>query len=610
MSDDLLLYYNRELSYIRRQGAEFAKAHPDVAARLRLDAETCDDPHVERMIEAFAYLTARIRRKIDDDFPEITDALMGVLYPHYQNPVPSMSIVQFTLDPGHGGSHTIERGTAVETDPIDGLPCKFRTGAAATLWPVRVTSAKLGPVELELPNFTVPPRAAAMARIQIQCAAKDMTFEKLGIPSLRFFLSGQRQHAFELYELLMNNQVGTAVRDSSPRAQTRMLGEHCMQPGGFSRDEALLPQSPRSFPGYRLLSEYFAFPEKYLFVDIGPLRPEHLKGVGNTLELLIFLDRTSANLEHNVAPSTFALGCAPVINLFPQRADQIELTNADLSYRVVPDARHPRGLEVYSVDRVYASSRGEKREYMPFFAIKHGSERVPGNEQRYWYATRRSSDERLSHGDEGTEVELSFVDLDFNPTLPSDSIVTIETTCLSRDLPSRLPFGGGQPRLHLPAGGPLSKVECLTAPTRTHRPPMRERAMWRIISHLSLNHLSIGGGAGGADALREILSLYDFVNSAESRMKIASLVGVSSRRRTFRAGRDMPGAVVRGVEVQVQLDEEKFSDNGLFLFASVLEQFLGLYCSVNAATQMVATRKKNEEELRRWPVRAGERVLL
>lgn len=610
MTDDLLLYYNRELSYIRRQGAEFAKAHPDVAARLRLEAETCDDPHVERMIEAFAYLTARIRRKIDDDFPEITDALMGVLYPHYLNPVPSMSVVQFTLDPGHGGNYVVERGSAVETDPVDGLPCTFRTGAKATLWPIRVASANLGPLELDFSNFTVPPRAAAMVRIRLECFTKDMSFAKLGIPSLRFFLSGQRQHVFELYELLMNNQVGVAIRDAAPRSPVKMLSEDCLSPGGFSREEALLPQSARTFPGYRLLSEYFAFPEKFMFVDVGPLAPELLNGVGNAMELLIFLERTSANLEHNVAPSTFALGCAPVVNLFSKRADPIELSNAELSYPVVPDARHPRGLEVYSVDRVYASSRGETREYLPFFAIKHDPSRGGIDEQRYWYATRRKSDERLSHGDEGTEVELSFVDLDFNPSLPSDSIVTVETTCLSRDVPSRLPFGGGQPRLQLPAGGPIAKVECLTAPTRTHRPPMRERVMWRIISHLSLNHLSIGGGADGADALREILSLYDFVNSAESRMKISGLTDVRSRRRTFRAGRDIPGAVVRGVEVEVELDETCFSDHGLYIFASVLEHFLGLYCSINSATQMVAITKKQKEALRRWPVRAGERVLL
>lgn len=608
MSDDLLLYYNRELSHIRRQGAEFARAHPDVAARLRLDAETCDDPHVERMLEAFAYLTARIRRKIDDDFPQITDALMSVLYPHYQAPVPSMSIAQFTLDPGHGGRHVIKRGTVVETDPVDGLPCRFRTGADATLWPIDVAKATLGPVEMELPNFAVPSGSASMIRLQLQCAAKDVTFEKLGIPQLRFFLNGQRQHVFELYELIMNHCVGVAVRDNAPRAATRLLKGDSLSPGGFSRDEALLPQSNRTFPGYRLLSEYFAFPEKFLFVDLGPITPQHLQGVGNSMELLIFLDRASANLEHNLSRSTFALGCAPMINLFQQRADPIELTQAELSYRVVPDARHPRGLEVYSIDRVFASTHGESRDYLPFFAIKHGSDQH--EDRRYWYATRMGSDERLSRGDEGTEVELSFVDLDFNPSLPADSIVTVETTCLSRDLPARLPFGGGQPRLSLPEGGPLARIECLTAPTKTHRPPLREGAMWRIISHLSLNHLSISGGEDGADAMREILSLYDFVNSAETRMKIAGLVDVQGRRRTFRAGSDMPGAVLRGVEVEMLLDEEKFSDHGLFLFASVLEQFMGLYCSVNSATQTVLKTRKRDEEVQRWPVRAGERVLL
>ncbi|TVQ55905.1 MAG: type VI secretion system baseplate subunit TssF [Phycisphaerales bacterium] len=618
MSEDLLQYYNSELNYVRRLGAEFATAHPEVAEQLRLGADSCDDPHVERIIEAFAYLTARIRMKLDDEFPLIAEAMLNVLYPHYLSPIPSMCVAQFILDDGQDSPYRVKRGTRVDTDPIQsvGTACRFRTCYDLTLWPIQTAAVRLGPLEAQFNDFTPPVGTTAMLSVVLRTTKADLTFENLELEMLRFFLHGEsRAKTNALYELMINHVLGAAVRpgaaDHSVLPIEKVGNENVIRPVGFVQDEAVLPQDGRSFAGYRLMSEYFAFPEKFHFVDVCGIEPHHRQAAGRELELLFFLDRSMPELEQTMSPKTFRLGCTPLVNLFSKRADPIELTETAVSYRVVPDARHSKGVEVYSVDRVTATNRsGNAQEYLPFYSLRHDADGLMSRStpQQYWYATRQHP-QWSQRDDRGTEVDISFVDLEFNPANPAESVVQVEVTCLSRDLPQQLPFGGGQPRLQMPDGGPLH-ISCLTAPTKTHRPPLRQGTMWRLISHLTLNHLSITGGENGAEAVREILALYDMVDTPETRKKRSSVTRIATRGSVFRAGAQFGGAVIRGLEVSVELDERAFSDHGLFLFASVLESFLGLYCSINSAVQCVVKTRQREEVLKRWPPRAGERRLL
>ncbi|MCI0365254.1 MAG: type VI secretion system baseplate subunit TssF [Phycisphaerales bacterium] len=610
MTDELLPYYQRELSYLRRLGAEFADAHPDDAARLRISADTCDDPHVERMIEAFAYLTARIRHKLDDDFPEITSALLSVLYPHYLAPIPSMAIVELVLDRGQGGltkGLRLARETVIETEPVDGEPCRFRTCYPVTLWPIELVSARLGAAPFSEGKPPPAPGVSTVLRLELKCYAKDMTFSKLEMPALRFFLKGQPQHVQALHELIFNSTLEVSI--GSGGAAPRMMGTQCLQQVGFNLDEGMLPYPARSFPGYRMLTEYFAFPEKFLFFELAGLSPSLLNGIGNKLEVCLYLNRSSADLEHNVSADMFRLGCTPVVNLFQQRAEPIRLTQTDTEYHIVPDARRPLATEVYSVEKVTATApSGEAVEYVPFYSFKHAIDRH--KQQTFWYAARKPAESRERRTDEGTEAYLSFVDLDFNPAAAPNWTIDVQTTCLNRDLPHRLPFGGGQPRLQLATGGPISRLTCLTPPTPTLRAAHRHQAMWRIISHLSLNHLSIADENGSPDALREILKLYDYASTASTQSKIAAILDVRSRRVVGRAGGAAAGGFCRGIEVAVLFDEDRFTDNGLFLFASVIERFLGLYCSVNSFSRLVARTKQRQGAYRQWSPRAAEKALL
>jgi type VI secretion system protein ImpG len=613
MSDELLSYYNRELSYIRRLASQFGEAHPKIAGRLRIGPDSSDDPHVERLIEAFAYLTARIRHKLEDDLPELTESLLGVLYPHYQAPIPSMAIVQFELDPEQSqltSGHVVPRHTEVETDAIQGEPCRFRTCYPVTLWPIELKAAELHQTPVAAPLTPHFAEAAAILRLTLRCRSKELSFSALDLRSLRFFLKGQAQHVFRLYELIFNNVMEVALAGAANDPAPVLLPKECLQAVGFERDEGMLPYSPRSFLGYRLLTEFFTFPQKFLFFDLTRLDRRALGRLGNQMEIFLYLDRAIPDLEQNVSADTFRLGCAPLVNLYTQRAEPIQVTHTDFEYRVVPDLRRPLAHEVYSVDHVTATfPNGEGQEYFPFFSVKHARQAAAA--KTYWHAARRPAEGTEALGDHGTEVYLALVDLDFQPTAPANAVLDVETTCLNRDLPHRLPFGGDQPRLQLSEGGALvTRIVCLTPPTRTVRPALKRGTLWRLISHLSLNHLSlVDGEQGKPDALREILKLYDFADSGETRKMIDGIAGVASRRIVGTVRTDGPVSFCRGVEVTVQFDEERFSGSGLFLFASVLERFLALYCSVNSFSKLIATTRGRPGELRRWPPRMGEKVL-
>lgn len=613
MSDQLLPYYNRELAFIRRMGAEFAEAHPKIAGRLQLGADTVEDPHVERMIEAFALLNARTRHKLDDDYPELTDALLGVLYPHYQAPVPSMSILQFELDRGQAemiGGYTVQAQSPVEAESADGEPCRFRTCYAATLWPIEVASADLVGRPFSAPQTRFTPKSQAVLRLTLKTFSEKVKFADLKMESLRFFLKGQAQHVFPLYELLLNNTLAVALASSADDSNPVVLPADCLCPVGFERDQGMFPYSSRSFLGYRLLTEYFTFPEKFLFLDLKHLDAKARGNLGRTMEIYFYLDQTTADLEQNVTGDVFQLGCSPMVNLHQHRAEPIPLRHTQSEYRVVPDARRPLTQEVYSIDRVTATApNGDETDFSPFYSTKHAS--AAAGPRTFWHGTRRIAPAGpKGAAGHGTDIYLSLVDLDFSPSVPADATLHVETTCLDRNRPRRLSFGEGQPRLRLTGAAPLSRVACLVRPTPVFRPALRRGALWRVVSHLSLNHLSLADTEQGAEALREILNIYDFADSAETRGMIEGVLSVQCRRVVGRVAGGQRSGFCRGLETTVHFDEQRFTGAGVYLFASVLERFLGLYCSINSFSKLVATTNKREGELRRWPPRAGQSVLL
>ena len=612
MRDDLLDYYENELTFLRQMGKEFAEKHPKIATRLQLDMNRCDDPHVERLLEGFAFLAARVHLKIDDEFPQITEGLLNVLYPHFLRPIPSMTVAQFRLDPEQGkltSGLRIPRNSILYSRPVDGVPCKFRTCYDVTLWPLEVSDARWVTPDKLTPPFRAPDAVAAL-RMELRCLS-DITFDKLQMPSLRFYLHGEGDVVHTLYELLSNNCLQIIVRDpGNPKKPPHTLSVKSLRPVGFSETESVLPYPRRSFEGYRLLQEYFAFPEKFFFFELNDLEQPLSAVAGGRAEVIFLIapfeaEQRQQRLSVAVTPKTILLGTSPIINLFSQTAEPIMLTQRRSEYPVVPDARRRMGTEIFSIDDVVSSDpvTHELTHYEPFYAYRHRTLREKN--QTFWYSTRRPATRK---GDEGSEVSLFLVDLSMRTCLPDTQTITVHCTCTNRDILSRLPFGNENGDFEVEGIGSIKGAVALRKPTPTLRPPMGRNALWRLISHLALNYLSIV--EDGKEALQEVLRLYNFSDSADLDKQITGIVGVRSKRHFARINSESGISFARGTQVHMELNEEDFSGSGVYLFAEVVDHFLGLYASLNSFSQLVVKTRQRREVLKRWPPRAGQSILM
>ncbi|HWS56323.1 MAG TPA: type VI secretion system baseplate subunit TssF [Pyrinomonadaceae bacterium] len=600
-NEELLRYYQSELTYLRRMGGEFAALYPRVASRLELGSDECPDPQVERLIESFAFLTARLQRDLDGEFPEITTALLGVLYPQFTAPVPPMAVARFDVDPDQGKLTTgfpVARHTALTAFTRQGHPCRFRTCYPVTLWPLRVAYAGFEDTG-QFDFLDASTNVAAVLRLKLHCEGGGDLSELEGLRRLRFYLRGEPRLTSALYELLFCNVLGVAALPTDAGAPVHLPAGSIL-PVGFGPEEDVLPYPRAAHPGYRLLQEYFTFPEKYHFFDLANLDACRR---GATLDLIFLLDRQPSEL-HGVGPGTFALGCTPIINLFRKTTEPIRLDHRTAEYRLVADKRRERTTEIHSILSVSASSNAddETRRFEPFYSYTHGMD--GGEHKAFWHARRAES---LNPEVAGTEMFLSFLDLDFEPSMPPAQTVYAHTLCTNRELATQLPDGAA---LQIEEQAPLFGISCLTRPTYPVQPPLRGQTLWRLVSHLSLNHLSLAEGRESLPALREILKLYSFSNRPSTEQQIAGLVSMECRPVARRVGRDAWRGFCRGTEVTLEFDEEMYVGSGAFLLAAVLERFFALYASINSFTQLRVRSRQREGVWKQWPPTVGEKIVL
>ncbi|MBI3408964.1 MAG: type VI secretion system baseplate subunit TssF [Planctomycetes bacterium] len=615
MDEALIPHYERELLFFRQILQEFAKKYPNAAGRLLLEPNRSADSEVERLIESAALLAGSVQHKLHDEFPEITTPLLQAIYPHNLAPIPSMGILQFELDPARAqlpNGFLIDRHSLLHTEPVDGLPCKFTTAYPVTLWPIALASADFHAAPFPR-GLTAPPGSKAALRLTFECTG-PLKFAELSLERLRLHLHGDVQVLPALYELLFNHALQVAFRPVAPEsapATVTLAPQACLHQVGFETLESLLPYAPASRLSYRLLTELFVFPAKFWFMDLSGWKEVCRRGWQRHCEVVVFFDRTHNILEKSIDLQTFRLGCTPVVNLFKQVAEPVALKSGGFEYPVVPDATQTRGLEVYTVDRVTSTSPGEgaPREIPPFFSFQH-----PRDLERsrvFWHASREPSRVDKDHG---TVVKLHLVDLDFNPIMTEVAVLEVSTTCTNRDLPNQLRMAGDAIAFELEAAAPLAHApRCL----RSLNPPLRSRPrrghFWHLVSHFSLNYLSVVEGSDGLKAFQELLSLYDFSDAeagqqhlAPTRQFIEGVIAVQSRRVIGRLTRDHMSSFCRGFEVALELDDDKYPGIGMFLFASVLERFLACYVSNNSFTKMVARLKNRKDHFKKWPPRPGD----
>ena len=613
MRDELLSYYERELVFLRQMGAEFATRYPKIASRLQLEANRCEDPHVERLIESFALLAARVHLKLDDEFPEITQALLNVVYPHYTRPIPSATIAQFVLDASRGKVTTaidIPRDTTLFTRPAGGVSCKFRTCYETKVWPLEIAAAQWSTPDRVDPPIKAPNRAAAL-RLDLKCTPGSK-FSDMRPNKLLFYIAADSNVAYTLYEVLSNNCREVLLRDPRPKFRSRPipLRSDCIRMGGFSSEETLLPYPKRSLEAYRLLHEYFSFPEKFLFFELSGLEALAEAGFEDTAEILFLFDAFELSarqeyLEAGVNQTTLRLGCTPVINLFNRNAEPILLTESNFEYPVIADLRSDTRTEVFSIDQVLCTKEksGESFEVPPFFGFRHTGQRQSSS--AFWHGTRRPIP---GDPDGMTEIWLVLANLTGQPVrLPMDTL-SLSCTCTNGDLPSRLILSGDGRDFELDAAAPLDRITALHKPTPSVRPTAAGDALWRLISHLSLNYLSLV--EDGREALQEMLRLYQFSARVHLDQQVEGIMNVNSRRQFARVVADHGISYVRGMKVDLTLDEDRFVGGGAYLFSAVLEQFLAQYVSMNSFSQLAVATRQRKEVMREWQPRAGNRMLL
>ncbi len=612
MRDELLYFYEQELAYLRRMGATFAEQYPKVASRLRLEPNKCEDPHVERLLEAFAFLTARVHLKLEDDFSEISEALLSIMYPHYLRPIPAMSLVELVLDPEQGKlttGLTVPRGAPLTSRPVSGTPCRFRTCYETTLWPLTVKA-----VQWRTPDQLRPPvgatNAVAAVRLELRCLP-DVTFAKLDLKTLRLYLDGESNLVATLYELLCNNCAQIQIRDlGGPARPPVVLPGTALRPVGFGPDEGMLPLPRRAMVAYRLLQEYFTFPEKFFFLDLDGFDQARAAGFGAAAEVVFLIspfERPERRpvLESGVSPRTLRLGCTPIVNLFEQDAEPVEVVPTRHEYPIVADARRRLTTRIFAIDDVRGARPGapEVRRFEPLYSFRHGG--AGGAPEMFWYANPRPN---AWGPDEGVDLSLAFVDLAGSPAHPPYEAVTARVTCFNGDLPGRLPFGDEAGDFTMPGGGPIQKIMALVKPTAVIRPPLGRPQLWRLISQLSLNYLSLVDG--GADALQELLRLHNFGGASAGERQIQGLVDLQSRPWYARVESELGLSFARGHRVEISLDEDQFAGGSVYLFASVIERFLGLYTALNSFCVLAARTRQRKELLREWSPRAGWKPLV
>jgi type VI secretion system protein ImpG len=616
----MLDYFNRELGYLRELGAEFAEEYPKVASRLGMKGIEVADPYVERLLEGVAFLGARVQLKMDAEFPRFSQRLLEVVYPGYVAPTPAAAIVR--LDPklseaSLAGGYALKRGTLLRAQIPKGeqTACEFQTAHDVTLWPLEIVEASLtgAPPDLPVNRYatTRPVRGAIRLRLR---TAMGLPLAQLALDRLTVFLAGTDDVASRLHELLLSRACGVLV--CGPERPAKWCGfrpADVVVPEGFGEAQALFPYEARSFQGYRLLHEYFAFPQRFQFVSITGLAASLRAAPGDTFDVVVLLDRNVPDLERVVDAKQFALYCTPAVNLVRRRSDRLPIAPDQFEHHVVMDRARPRDFEIYGVSQVLGHAVGETdaQVFRPLFGSLADDGRAYG---RYYSMRReprllseRARREGTRTGYVGSEVFVSLVDQAEAPYSGQLRQLTVEALCTNRDLPLLMPLGG-RTDFTLAVSAPVDSVRVLRGPSRP-APALADREItWRLISQLGLNYLTLTDldAEKGAASLRRLLELYAALADGQTGRQVDGVQGLSLRPVTRRVPRPGPLVFGRGVELTLTLDENAFAGAGAYLLGLVLDHFFARHVGLNTFTETVVVSLQRGE-IARWAPRPGER---
>lgn len=632
MNPLLLKYYTQELAHLREMGAEFAEAFPKVAGRLGLEQFECADPYVERLLEGFSFLAARVQMRLDAQYPRFAQHLAEIVFPQYLAPIPSMVVAQFTPDFSHPSlarGVRVLRSTALsgQLDKHQTTRCEYRTAHDLTLWPIELIEARYAPDSgafgHALGALTKRPLAALHLRFRahgIEAASA------LALDTLPIYLRGSDNAAVRVYEQLTGHVVGAYVLPAGAAVPSAVLPSSCVVPTGFSDEQALLPQAAQSFSGFRLLQEYFAFAERFLFVELQGLRQALRTCNSTTFEIVLLLDELDSTLEAAMEASQFALHCTPAINLFERRADRIWVNDEQFEYHVVADRTRPIDFEIHSIVGVDGHRMGatEPRRFDPLYRMRGGESGGTGAYYQVRRETRLPSEQERRLGTRsryvGSEVFIALVDGAEQPVSADLHQLGVNALCTNRDLPLRMRVGAGATDFICGEALPVESVRCVAGPSEPRGPlTQSDEVVWRLVDGLSAHYLplteSMGREDGSAasetraEALRDLLSLHCRQDDHVAKRQIMSIERMSARPVTRRLPIAGPTSFGRGLQITVEFADSPFAYEGGFLFGAVLQAFFASYVSINHFTETVV-RTPGRGEVMRWAPRIGRCAIL
>ncbi len=614
MDPRLLRAYNEELAYLRETAREFGEEHEAVAGRLGLKTPTDPDPYVERLLEGVAFLSARVQLKQQDQYPEFTQHLLQAIQPHYLAPTPSICVAAF--EPKEGDPILIKgfkvpRGTEITTEAADqgNVPVIFKTGHDVTLWPLKITQVEYLGSRAAVAPFAAASGVRPEAGLRLRFSAVgDADLSKINPDRLAVYLDGSETIPGELYRQITGETIAVAARDANSASGPWMPLPKPVQLG-FDDNEALLPAEARSFRGYRLLTEYFACPERFFFVGLEGLGKAFATSKGSC-DVVILFSRSVPALSNALTPTNFRLFATPAVNLFEKQLGRVQLSAYSHEYHVIPDRTRPTDFEVFRIldVKAYGKDNLDPQPVAPlyafgallydwrnaiFYTTQLRSRRLSTKEQRV----------RRTHDYIGTETWISLTAPGQPALIDNLHELAVRALVTNRELPETLTFRGDN---HFTVGGiPVSKLAVVRAPTRPRPPLGLTDAAWRVIGHLTPNYATLVDGENGDPSLlRDHLALYSRQDDASSRRQIDGVTSVASRMITRR----VPGlermAVARGHHIRIRLDDGQFDRARMFVFSAILERFLAEFATINTFTEC-EFESPLEGVFAKWPPRIG-----
>ena len=623
MHPQLLRYYNEELFYMRESAGEFAQMHPKIARRLGMQGQEVADPYVERLIESFSFMSARMRIKLDAEFPRFTQRLLEVIYPNYVSPTPSMAVAQFhprVTEGDFSKGFVVPRGTAAFSKVPDGevTACQFRTTQDVSLWPLQIVQARLTgvPPDIPSPDRYLPAHIQAQGALRLRLRLQgELKFSDLrGLDRLPVYLCGQEQTASHLFELLHSSAVASLVGEPGRMAdRPHIVTEQALVHEGLTPAQSMLPLGWNSWFGHNLLHEYFACPSRFYFFALQGLAPGLSRIEGQEAEVVVLLSRTTSHLDSVTDAAQFALHCTPVINLFEHRTDRLEVPTSQTEMHLVPDRSRPMDFEVFAVQELQGQM-AQSTEVLPFRPMYQTLNHDEGNHGRYFSVRReprlvpqstRKYGTRTSYV--GTEAFVSLVDQHEAPYSQALRYLSVQALVTNRDLPRLVPRNG-RDDLRVAESLPVEAIGLIRPPSAPQAPFAEGELAWRLIRQLGFNYLPLHemDEREGAQALRDMLRLFVQQDDVVGHLQVSSLRSSQLQPVTRRLPGSGPLVYGRGVECRLTVDEDGFSGISPYLFGLIMEHYLARHVSINTFVQ-TRLHSMQRGEVALWPVRMGQR---